>query len=105
MAQKVVNVDDSLMDGDVLIRANDSIVSNLVLDRVADLRKQLSELDFTEARRTDPTANEHHQEASNSIEVPQQPSDDQGSISETDDSGSLDEQVVSMSGNQNDVED
>ena len=42
----VINADDNLEDGDVVIRSKEAVVSNLVSERVLDLKKQLAEIRY-----------------------------------------------------------
>ncbi|MAW33722.1 MAG: hypothetical protein CMK56_04870 [Proteobacteria bacterium] len=45
-SDRIVKVDDRLRDGDVVLRSNEEIISNLVSERVDDIKKQLAELRF-----------------------------------------------------------
>ncbi|MBL97846.1 MAG: hypothetical protein CMF52_08520 [Legionellales bacterium] len=46
LSEKVINIDEKLSDGDVLIRIDETLLSSFVSDRVAHLKAQLKELNY-----------------------------------------------------------
>ena len=52
-SDRIVKVDDQLRDGDVVLRSNEEIISNLVSERIDDIKKQLAELRFDDVDSSD----------------------------------------------------